>query len=101
MAIFLGIDGGGSKTRCLVGDEACILGMGESGGSNVVRVGADAARLHLQEAMQAASSAAGIPLSDVEHVCVGVAGASVPEVQAVVREAVSVLVRAEVDVVGD
>ena len=39
MAIFLGIDGGGSKTSCLIGDETSILGTGTAAGSNLVRVG--------------------------------------------------------------
>ena len=44
MAIFLGIDGGGSKTSCLIGDETSILGAGTAGGSNPVRVGEAQAR---------------------------------------------------------
>lgn len=101
MSIFLGIDGGGSKTRCLAGDEACILGAGEAGGSNVVRLGAETARRNLQEAIQRACESAGIQPGDVEHVCVGVAGASVREVNHTVREAVRAIVPGEVEVVGD
>ena len=101
MAIFLGIDGGGSKTRCLVGDEACTFGVGEAGGSNVVRLGAETARRNLHEAIQRACQAAGILLTDVEHVCVGVAGASVSEVNSEVRDAVRAIVPGEVEVVGD
>lgn len=101
MSIFLGIDGGGSKTRCLAGDEACILGAGEAGGSNVVRLGAETARRNLQEAIQRACESAGIQPADVEHVCVGVAGASVREVNHTVREAIRAIVPGEVEVVGD
>lgn len=101
MSIFLGIDGGGSKTRCLAGDEACILGAGEAGGSNVVRLGAETARRNLQEAIQRACASAGIQPADVEHVCVGVAGASVREVNHTVREAIRAIVPGEVEVVGD
>ena len=101
MAIFLGIDDGGSKTRCLVGDEGCLLGVGEAGGSNVVRLGETVARANLRQAIAAACDAAGLLPSDIEHVCVGVAGASVREVNTAVREAVRELVPGEVEVVGD
>jgi N-acetylglucosamine kinase-like BadF-type ATPase len=44
VAIYLGIDGGGSKTSCLIGDETSVLGAGTGGPSNVVRVGEAQAR---------------------------------------------------------
>jgi hypothetical protein len=39
MPFFLGIDGGGTKTRCVVGDEKSVLGAGTSSSSKVQRVG--------------------------------------------------------------
>src|SRR5512135_2422962 len=96
MSIFLGIDGGGSKTRCLVGDEGCILGAGEAGGSNIVRLGEEVARTNLRHSIVAACDAAGILPSDVDHICVGVAGASVREVNTAVRNAVQEVVPGEV-----
>jgi len=39
VGIFLGIDGGGTKTSCVIGDETSVLGSGTAGGSNVVRLG--------------------------------------------------------------
>lgn len=101
MAIFLGIDGGGSKTRCLAGNEGAVLGSGEAGGSNIVRLGAEAARRNVQEAIQRACESAGVRPAEVEHVCVGVAGASVREVNNTIREAVREIVPGEVEVVGD
>lgn len=101
MSVFLGIDGGGSKTRCLVGDEGCVLGVGEAGGSNIVRLGEETARANLKQAIAAACGNAGILPSDVDHVCVGIAGASVREVNATVRTAVREVVPGEVEVVGD
>ena len=52
--IFLGIDGGGSKTTCLVGDENSILGNGSAGPSNVIRVGEVETRASLNNAIQQA-----------------------------------------------
>ena len=52
MAFYLGIDGGGSKTTCAIGDENLILGTGASGPSNLIRVGIEKARQALAAALQ-------------------------------------------------
>jgi N-acetylglucosamine kinase len=40
MRLFVGIDGGGTKTRCVILDESgAVRGMGSAGSSNIVRVG--------------------------------------------------------------
>ena len=39
MGFYLGIDGGGTKTRCMLGNETTVLATAVSGGSNVVRLG--------------------------------------------------------------
>jgi len=54
VAFYLGIDGGGSKTACLLGDETSILGRGDSAGSNMVRLGEQAAGEALQQAVRSA-----------------------------------------------
>ncbi|MBI5959353.1 MAG: hypothetical protein HY866_11500 [Chloroflexi bacterium] len=49
--VYLGVDGGGSKTAALVIDAAGnILGVGSSGGSNYQTIGMETARKNLQEA---------------------------------------------------
>ena len=50
MAFYLGIDGGGTKTECAVGDDSAILGRSKAGGSKVQRVGELQARESLHEA---------------------------------------------------
>ena len=101
MAIFLGIDGGGSKTACAVGDESSILGTWVAGGSNVVRVGEQQARVELQAAIRQACAVAGVAPSVVCGACVGIAGAARPEVNRVVQQIVAELVAGDVEVVGD
>ena len=55
MQYFLGIDGGGTKTRAvLVNDTLQVLGIGTSGASNHHSVGADKAVQHCAEAAQVA-----------------------------------------------
>jgi N-acetylglucosamine kinase-like BadF-type ATPase len=39
MAFYLGIDGGGTKTRCVLGNETTVLATAVSGGCNIVRFG--------------------------------------------------------------
>ena len=101
MAIFLGIDGGGSKTSCLIGDETSILGSGSAGGSNVVRVGETQAREALSTAVRQACAVAKVAPSQIQRVCVGLAGAARAEVRDRVLAIISELIPGEVEVVGD
>jgi glucosamine kinase len=101
MAIFLGIDGGGTQTSCLIGDETSVLGSGTGGASNVVRVGEVAARRALIDAIRQACEAARISPAQVTRTCVGIAGAARPVVADVVRRIVTELVSGNVEIVGD
>src|SRR5712692_9969106 len=101
VTIFLGIDGGGSKTSCVVGDENSILGSGTAAGSNVIRVGEAQARESLAAAIRQACTVAKVNPAQINRTCVGVAGAARPEISAVVRRLVSELVSGEIIVVGD
>jgi glucosamine kinase len=101
MAFFLGIDGGGSKTTCAVGDESSLLATATSGGSNIVRLGEEQAALSLQAAIRQACTAAKVQPSQVAAVCVGVAGASVPEVSVTIRRLIGAVVGGQIEVVGD
>jgi glucosamine kinase len=99
--IFLGIDGGGSKTRCIIGDEKSILGKGSAGPSNVVRVGELETRASLSNAIQQACAAARVSPSQIHRTCVGLAGAARLEISSVVRRLLSEIVSGEVEIVGD
>lgn len=101
MPYYLGIDGGGTKTTCAVGDETRLLSEVTTGPSNIVRVGEVAAREALQEAVRQACSAAGIVPDQIVYTCVGGSGAARPELAATIRAIVSEIVSTPVDVVGD
>lgn len=101
MAYYLGIDGGGSKTACLVGDEIRVLGRGHSSGSNLIRVGEAEARKALHEAVRAACADAGIDPARVTKTVAGVAGVGRPEVRDFVSKALREVVGGEVVVVTD
>jgi len=101
VAIFLGIDGGGSKTSCVVGDETALLGSGIAAGSNLVRVGEEQAREAFAAAIRQACAVAKVTAAQIERTCVGVAGAARPEISEVVRRILRTLVAGEIEVVGD
>jgi glucosamine kinase len=101
VSIFLGIDGGGSKTTCVIGDKNSVLGTGASGGSNVVRVGERQARESLGAAIRQACAAANTALAQIERTCAGVAGGARPEIAGVVRRLLSEFVSGEIEIVGD
>jgi glucosamine kinase len=101
VALFLGIDGGQTKTACTVGDEQRVLGRGEASGSNVVRVGAKSAREALRHAVRETCARAGVDPKKVARVVAGISGAARREIAEVVRGALTDLTPAPVQVVGD
>jgi len=102
MPFYLGIDGGGTTTTGVVGDESSVLGRASGGGSNAIRLGETEAANNLQEVIAEACTQAGISPLKIAAACLGVAGAVHPEVNSLVRRAASsVLPRAEIQVVGD
>lgn len=76
MRYVAGIDGGGTKTVCIVGDESGnILSRGLSTASNYQVIGAGAAKEVIENALLQAVQAAGITPDDLEYTVLGLAGA--------------------------
>lgn len=101
MAYFLGIDGGGSKTSCAVGDDTSVLATVSAGPSNITRVGEVRARESLHQAVGDACAAAKVDPRQVERVCVGVAGAGRQEIATAVRTIIGEVIIGKIEVVGD
>lgn len=101
MPFFLGIDGGGSKTRCLVGDKASVLGAGNASGCNVLRVGEACARNSLTSAIHEACVQAGISPRQIARSCAGVAGAADDGVASLVQRLLIEIVGGAIEVIGD
>jgi N-acetylglucosamine kinase-like BadF-type ATPase len=101
MSYYLGIDGGGTKTTCAVGDETRLLASATAGPSNIVRVGEAQTRESLQGAVRQACAAAGIAASEVARTCIGGSGAGRPELAEIVRRILAEIISAPIDVVGD
>ncbi|MBD2610118.1 MAG: N-acetylglucosamine kinase [Nostoc sp. ZfuVER08] len=77
MPYVLGIDGGGSKTVCvLMDDSGQVLGRGEAGGSNYQSIGIEATFKSIESAIEAAANEAIeiIKTITIEAICLGLAG---------------------------
>jgi len=101
MAFYLGIDGGGTKTRCVLADETVILARVICGGSNMIRLGEAQAGEALRSAIQQVCSAARISPQQISATSVGAAGAARPEISAKIRSLLGELALRNVEVVGD
>lgn len=89
MPYYLGIDGGGTKTLCAVGDESHLLATAAAGPSNIVRAGEAQSRESLHQAVRQACAAAGITPAQLTNACIGAAGAARPEIAEIVRRALA------------
>ena len=101
MPYFLGIDGGGSKTTCLLGDEHAVLAQATGAGSNPIRVGEERSRQALHGVVSEACAAARIQPSQIDRTCIGLAGAARPQIEKQVRSVLAEVVGGELEVAGD
>ncbi|MFI5114737.1 MAG: N-acetylglucosamine kinase [Terriglobales bacterium] len=101
MPFYLGIDAGGTKTRCALGDETTVLATSASGGSNLVRVGAAPSREALHASVREVCAAANISPDQIRNVCIGAAGAARPQIADQILGILAELTTAEVEVAGD
>jgi glucosamine kinase len=82
MRFVLGFDGGGTKTECVLMDEAGLVRAECRGGpSNPMRVGFGGALAAVCEAGRTAMQIARLSINDISAVCAGLAGAAQPESQ--------------------
>lgn len=101
MAIYLGIDGGGTKTTCVVADDESVLGIATSGGSNITRLGEARVREALHVAVREACAAARIDPARVESACVGLSGAGRGEVRDAISAMMLEVIGGRIEVVTD
>ncbi len=105
MAYYLGIDGGGTKTRCVLTDETAVLAKSMTGGSNIVRLGETQAREALHTAVRKVCDTVNIVPGQIRAICIGAAGAARPEIAAKIRsilaEMTPEIAPTNIEVVGD
>jgi N-acetylglucosamine kinase-like BadF-type ATPase len=81
----MGIDGGGSKTTCVVLDHRKnVIGQGRGASCNRNSVGDETARANLTRTIQDALAAAGLPVTALSAVCAGIAGVDRPQERTIV-----------------
>jgi N-acetylglucosamine kinase-like BadF-type ATPase len=83
--LVLGVDAGGTKTAAVIAlakrvrahaeDEVTVLGRGDGGPGNPTRHGVEVAFSNVVQAIQTAGAEAAVPLSNVAHAVIGMAGA--------------------------
>jgi glucosamine kinase len=81
MSLFLAVDAGGTKTRCLLADETRILARAATGSVKLMRVGEADASSRLQAMLSEVAASAGISLNDVAQTCIGLAGITIDAVR--------------------
>ena len=101
MAYFIGIDAGGTKTRCVLGDETKVLGRAECGSVKLMRVGEAEATARLRHLLEETASAAGVSLQEVTGSCVGIGGVSIPAVRQWCETQMRAMVSGKVEICGD
>jgi glucosamine kinase len=104
MAYYLGIDGGGTKTRCVLADETTVLAKAMTGGCSVIRHGEQQAREALHTAIRQVCAAAKISPDRISAICIGATGAARPEIAAKIHSILAELVpetSTRIEVVGD
>lgn len=88
--LVVGVDGGGTKTRAVVADdETRILGQGDAGPSNPLRVGVQQSVAAIREAVDKACDAARVTRAEISAAEIGLAGARREDLRASVARAVA------------
>ena len=76
---FAGVDGGATKTVCIISDaQGSLRGLGVSGPSNCHNVGLEVALSEISKAVKSAVKRAGMGGAELEVVCFGLAGMDSP-----------------------
>jgi glucosamine kinase len=101
MGLFLAIDAGGTKTECVLADEARELARGSAGTIKLMRVGEEVATARLRGLLKEVASKAGVSLGEVTRTCFGLAGVSSGAVRGWAQQVMRELVGGEVEVCGD
>ena len=101
MPLFLGIDGGGTQTRCILGDETSVLAKGTGSGCNVLRVGEACAQESLAGAIHEACVAANVSPRQIARTCAGISGAADDGIASLVQRLLIEIVGGAIEVLGD
>jgi glucosamine kinase len=101
MGLFLAIDAGGTKTRCLVAEDTRVLASASTGSVKLMRVGEAESSTRLRAMLAGVAQTAGIDLRDVTRTCIGLAGLSIDAVRAWAEREIGEVVGGDLLLCGD
>jgi glucosamine kinase len=101
MGLYLAIDAGGTKTRCLLADEDRVLGRAATGSVKLMRVGEAEASARLRAMLTEVSVAASVGLNEVTQTCIGLAGFTIEAVREWAEREIGDMVGGDLTLVGD
>ncbi|HEU5340414.1 N-acetylglucosamine kinase [Edaphobacter sp.] len=101
MALFLAIDSGGTKTRCLLADDARVLARAATGSIKLTRVGEEEATRRLRAMLAEVAASAGVNLKDVSRTCAGLGGYGIDAVREWAERELAAAVGGDVILCGD
>jgi N-acetylglucosamine kinase-like BadF-type ATPase len=99
--MFLGLDAGGTGTRCWVADDTKVLGCASTGTVKIMGVGEEVATERLKRVIGEAASKAGISLDSVTRTCIGLAGNSSHEVCHWAERTIGSVASGDIIILGD
>ena len=98
---FVGLDCGGTKTECWLGDETRVLAKAVTGTCKLMRVGEEIATKNLRGVLDEVLALAGVPGSQIAATCMGIAGYTITEVREWAARVVGAEVSGPVELCGD
>jgi glucosamine kinase len=101
MSLFLAIDAGGTKTRCLLADETKVLGRAVTGSVKLMRVSEAEASARIRTMLAEVSQTAGVSLGDVTQTCVGLAGLTIDAVREWAEREIGAVIGGDLHLIGD
>lgn len=101
MAFFLGLDVGGTKTICALGDDNQLLDRETGGSIKPLRVTEAQARENLTAALGRLAQRTGVDLREVVASCIGTAGVRLPQTDGWMRGILSPLASGQIVICGD
>jgi glucosamine kinase len=101
MSFYLGIDAGGTKTACVLGNEERVLVRAVGGSIKPLRVTPEEARENLKALLEDVVGQAGTTLQGIAATAIGIAGLRFPETRPWLTGLLESLVSGAIDVCGD
>lgn len=101
MALFLGLDAGGTKTTAALGDENNVLARATGGSIKPLRVSQEQAQQNITALLNEIAKQSGIDLKQITASCVGTAGLRLPQTNVWMRTILSACVGGAIEICGD